>query len=165
MCGCNFQVFCKLRVWSDYLCFSQACCAEMLVQMDSAFLSIYLMKLMPKIFTRKKITALAPCKFLFRYCPGSLQVPFQILPLYIDCELCRQKPHGLYNAWISIAMASHWHWLNRLGYIETLVDQAGHWCNYSIFFENVWSSQTLYPLKTLVCISRHFVPYKPKDVI
>ena len=157
MRGCNFQVFCKPRVWSenetDYLYFSQACCAEMLVQMDSAFLSIYLMKLMPKIFTRKKITALAPCKFLFRYYP------------FIDCELCRQKPHGLYNAWISIAMASHWHWLNRLGYIETLVDQAGHWCNYSIFFENVRSSQTLYPLKTLVCISRHFVPYKPKDVI
>jgi hypothetical protein len=36
--------------------------------MDSAFLSIYLMKSMPKIFTRKKITA------------GSLQVPFEILP-------------------------------------------------------------------------------------
>ena len=62
--------------------FSQACCAEMLVQMDSAFLAIYLMKLIPKIFTRKKITALPSCKFLFRYYPGSLQVPFQILPLY-----------------------------------------------------------------------------------
>ncbi|KAL5658778.1 hypothetical protein ACJX0J_031941, partial [Zea mays] len=59
--------------------FSQAYCAEMLVQMDSAFLAIYLMTLIPKIITRKKIIALPSCKFLFRYYPGSLQFDWGIL--------------------------------------------------------------------------------------